>query len=200
MIDPDHTSWNRAQFLRMAFFVQGGVLLIACLLLWCFSVPGSAVFRFEWSALLNGLIAVAPLLLLYRFSPNLRGQARQLIGEALDSCHGSDLLGLALLAGVGEELLFRGAVFEALAKYDLWLAIVVSNVGFGALHAVSRNYFLVATLVGLGMHFLADLNGERNLLAPMVAHGVYDWLAFLLLRRHGNGDHVHQADNHLSSN
>ena len=87
---------------------------------------------------------------------------------------------------MGEELLFRGVLYSGLSRIDPWLALIVSNVAFGMLHALSRNYFLTATAIGFAMHALAQVTGERNLLAPIVAHGVYDLVAFHLLVREWN--------------
>jgi hypothetical protein len=84
---------------------------------------------------------------------------------------------------VGEELLFRGVIYSGLSRINPWLAVIASNVAFGLLHALSRNYFLTTTAIGFAMHYLANATGERNLLAPIVAHGIYDFIAFYLLIR-----------------
>ena len=120
---------------------------------------------------------------MYRFSPDLRQQATETLGASLSRCRWYDLVVLAALAGVGEELLFRGVLYEGLVPFHPWLALIVANVAFGMLHALSWNYFLTSTMIGFGMHALAGISEPRNLLAPMIAHGVYDLVAFFLLRR-----------------
>lgn len=81
---------------------------------------------------------------------------------------------LGLLAGIPEEILFRGAMQPA---WGLLLASVI----FGALHAISFAYFLYATCAGLLLGALALW--RDGLWAPIAAHTVIDVLMFLLLLR-----------------
>lgn len=79
-----------------------------------------------------------------------------------------------LLAGIPEEILFRGAMQPA------W-GLLLTAVTFGALHAVSFAYFLYATLAGLLLGALTLW--REGLWAPIAAHTVIDVLMFLLLMR-----------------
>lgn len=79
-----------------------------------------------------------------------------------------------LLAGIPEEILFRGAMQPA------W-GLLLTAVTFGALHAVSFAYFLYATLAGLLLGALTLWRG--GLWAPIAAHTIIDVLMFLLLMR-----------------
>lgn len=94
---------------------------------------------------------------------------------------------LSLGAGIGEELLFRGALQGTLAALaGPWVAVVVASIVFGLLHAASVAYFLAATVIGAVLGAAYYLTG--SLLAVVVAHAVYDiWalnrLAKLLPRR-----------------
>jgi uncharacterized protein len=107
------------------------------------------------------------------------------LGPYLANASAGGILLLALLAGVGEELLFRGVIQAWLAeRAPLWLAIAAASLLFGVGHWLSASYAVMASLIGayLGMLFL--LSG--NLLAPMVAHAAYDVVAlFVLTRRVG---------------
>ena len=69
-------------------------------------------------------------------------------------------------------------------------ALVGSNLLFALLHPVTPTYAIVVGLVGiyLGLIGLVDplpeggeSPGQLNLVVPMVAHGLYDFLAFLVL-------------------
>jgi len=80
---------------------------------------------------------------------------------------------ISLCAGIGEELLFRGALQH-------WLGIPLTAVAFVALHGYLplRNgplfrYGLFLTLVMCGIGWAADHCG---LLLAMTAHAVIDWL------------------------
>ncbi len=180
---PTPLSMSRLRFLQMAGLVQGGVVLLAFLIGWVVGVQPLSLVRWDAGNLGWGLLAVVPMLGVYRFSPGLRKLALQSLGESLSQCRWYDLIVLAALAGVGEELLFRGVIYAGLAKINPWVGLILSNVTFGLLHALSRNYFLTATAIGVTMHALAEVSGERNLLAPITAHAVYDLVAFVLLVR-----------------
>ena len=56
---------------------------------------------------------------------------------------------LAVLAGIGEELLFRGVVQVWLAeRAPLWLALAAASVLFGVGHWLSASYAILASLIG----------------------------------------------------
>jgi predicted enzyme related to lactoylglutathione lyase len=89
---------------------------------------------------------------------------------------------LAALAGLGEEALFRGVLQPWLGGVvSPWTAVVLTGILFGALHPVSPAYVLLAGLAGAYFGALLVLTG--NLLAPIVAHAGYDFVALLVLAR-----------------
>ena len=181
----DSSGLSRTQFLRLALLVQGGVVLLSLLAMWLLHIPWQRVIHWDSRAVGYGLAAVVPMLGVYYLNPRLREIALESLGNSLRQLHWYELVGLAALAGFGEELLFRGVLYEALSRWHVGVAVLLSNVAFGALHSLSLNYFVTTTLIGLFMHGLAGATGERNLLAAMVAHGVYDLIAFILLIREG---------------
>lgn len=82
----------------------------------------------------------------------------------------------ALLAGFGEELLFRGVLQAWLTEpVGAWPALVAAAVVFGLMHAVSRAYFVVATVMGLYLGALYLFSG--SLLLVCLVHALYDWFA-----------------------
>jgi membrane protease YdiL (CAAX protease family) len=89
---------------------------------------------------------------------------------------------IAVLAGVGEELLFRGAMQSIVGSWTTpVIGLVITSLLFGLAHALSKLYFLFAVAVGA---FLGWMTWKYNdLVAPMVAHGVYDFLALAYLSR-----------------
>lgn len=96
------------------------------------------------------------------------------LGPILGALGPAGILVIALAAGLGEEILFRG-VLQPL------LGIVLASVVFGALHALSLGYFLFATVFGLYLGWLFEVTG--HLAVPIVAHAAYDVFALYLLRR-----------------
>ncbi len=86
------------------------------------------------------------------------------------------ILGVSIAAGVGEELFFRGAVQGE-------FGLIVASAAFGAAHVGSVRYAgfgLWAGLIGALLGWLAEATG--GLLAPIVAHAVYDALALAYVR------------------
>jgi membrane protease YdiL (CAAX protease family) len=87
-----------------------------------------------------------------------------------------EIVGVSVAAGVGEELLFRGAVQ---AEFGL----VAASVLFGLAHISGRSsvvFGLWVAVMGFGLGGLAHAAG--GLLAPIVAHTVYDAVAISYIR------------------
>jgi hypothetical protein len=92
---------------------------------------------------------------------------------------------ISLLAGLGEELLFRGLLQAGLANWiggwpGLIVGLAAASVSFGFCHAVRPVYALFAALVGAYFGLLFIWTG--NLAAPIVTHAVYDFAALTYLR------------------
>jgi len=60
---------------------------------------------------------------------------------------------------------------------------LASNLIFGMTHAVTPLYALLAAAVGVYLGLALDYGGDRNLLTPIIIHGLYDFLAFVALMR-----------------
>jgi len=173
---------SRRDLLRWGLLIEGGLVLLALLGAWLFRVDLSCV---SWTpaAVLWGVGGILPMLGVYRVSGELRDRVVELLGPTLIRCRWYDLLLLALLAGVGEELLFRGTIELALERYHLWGGMILANLLFGLAHSLSWQYFVFATVIGVYLSWLSGFPGERNLLPAILAHGLYDFAAFLLIRR-----------------
>jgi membrane protease YdiL (CAAX protease family) len=100
-------------------------------------------------------------------------------------CSLLDLAVISLMAGVGEEVLFRGLIQDGIAHWlgppqGAWIALVAASLTFGLAHAITRLYVLLAAAIGLYLGFLYWWTD--SLIAPIVAHAVYDFgaLAYFL--------------------
>ena len=96
------------------------------------------------------------------------------------------LAAIALAAGLGEEMLFRGLLQDGLAGWwggpaGPWLGLAVASLAFGLCHSLSRFYALAATLAGA--YFGVLLMASGSLLVPIVAHALYDFAALVYLVR-----------------
>jgi hypothetical protein len=88
------------------------------------------------------------------------------------------------VAGISEEILFRGVIQPWLeVSWGLTAGLLLSNVLFGLVHSVTPLYSVLAGLVGIYLGVMMDIQGDRNLLTPIIIHALYDFLAFLALMR-----------------
>ena len=181
---------NRANFLWMATFFEGGLVVLAYLIGWWAGVDPLAAFHWKVEAISLGLLGTLPLLaffgVTYRLSvPQLENIKRLLIdtlGPLLSACRWYELIYVAFLAGVCEEVLFRGVLqpwFESL--WGEWPGLIVSNLLFGLAHSVTPTYTLLAALTGIYLGWTLDAGSDRNLLVPIIVHAVYDLAAFLIV-------------------
>jgi membrane protease YdiL (CAAX protease family) len=178
----------------MAVAVEGLLALIATAAAWLFNVPvreqipafGSPL---GW-AIVRGVIATVPLLVMFWWLVHsdwptlieLRRQVHALIGEMFPSASLGQLALVAALAGVGEELLFRGVLQTIFGWWTTPIVgLVMASIVFGLLHALSRVYFLLATIIGLCFGWMTWY--YNDLVAPMVAHAFYDFVALVYLSR-----------------
>ncbi|WP_192875815.1 CPBP family intramembrane glutamic endopeptidase [Marinobacter maroccanus] len=172
-----------------ALLFQGGIGVIGLVAMLLFGIPVLLVGPGLWPSILLGALGAsltyAALLLLTRvpglFPENLERQMQGLYDFA-SSYSPVVLILLSLLAGVGEELLFRGAIQGWLmANTDPVTAVLAASVLFGLVHYVSFTYFLVAT--GLGLILGAAYVLSESLVLVMVWHALYDMIALYCLLR-----------------
>jgi membrane protease YdiL (CAAX protease family) len=91
---------------------------------------------------------------------------------------------IAFLAGVGEEVFFRGWIQNALAsKLGIWAGILIASLIFGLAHYLSTNYFIYAFITGIYLGVIYNTTG--NLYIVMAIHALYDFVALIYLVREG---------------
>ncbi len=182
---------DRPWIVGLAIAVEGGLIVLAELLGRLLGRPPVALFHFaDGTGWLWGLAATLPMTVLFlaivRWPVGpLRAIQRfteDVLRPVLAPCTVVDLLGISALAGLGEEMLFRGVLQGALQEIvPIWLAVSLAALLFGVLHAVTFTYAVLATLMGAylgGVWLVAD-----NLVAPVFTHGLYDFLVLLYLMR-----------------
>ncbi|MGI9017468.1 MAG: CPBP family glutamic-type intramembrane protease [Euzebya sp.] len=90
---------------------------------------------------------------------------------------------VAVLAPMGEELLFRGVLYQALAKHmPGWPAVGLSGLAFGLTHV---ELFVVVLTFPLGMFLAWTLRRHGTLLVPILAHAVFNLIGVVLIRLGG---------------
>ncbi len=193
MSDPD----KKDNFFKLACYFEGSLILVAVILGWTAGIDPFAGLHFSEMAIVYGIIGTMPLVLLFLALYQLKFDAvRQIrrilndtLGPNMHRYHWTDLLVLAAIAGISEELLFRGVIQPWMeSSWGMLAGLIGSNVIFGLVHAVTPLYALLAGLVGIYLGLSLDYGGTRNLLTPMVIHATYDFLAFLVILRNYNGN------------
>jgi membrane protease YdiL (CAAX protease family) len=194
---PSMTTSPPRSLLGPAIAFEGGLAVLALGLGWLLGHPPLVTARIDLEGVGLGVAATLPMLLglwgCLRSKATALAEIRALVEELLLPLFAGSSLGavalISALAGLGEEMLFRGVLQPAIAGLaegaaGMWLGLVGASLLFGLAHAVTRVYVVLAGLVGMYLGGLWIVSG--NLVAPVVAHGLYDFVAILwLLRRPG---------------
>jgi membrane protease YdiL (CAAX protease family) len=178
----------------MALVVEGGMGLVAVTLGWALGYPPGDAVQWDLAGWAWGAAAALPLLAVMGLCvllpwPPFRELLRvmdEAVVPLFRPCHLADLFLISALAGLGEEMLFRGVIQRAIAggleePLSEWIALAVAGTLFGLVHSITRTYAVLATLIGFYLGWLWLATG--NLLVPIVAHAVYDFLALVYLVR-----------------
>ena len=167
-----------------------GLAGVAWVLGWFLEV--APLVYFSWDAIdaLLGVAACIPLLAVFLFLmccpigtlSSFKRALEKIIRPIFGGCTLVELAAVSLAAGVGEEILFRGVLQPAFSRWlGPWIGLAVASLLFGALHPSSWSYVLIATIFGL--YLGACWMASGNLLVPVIAHGLYDFLALAYLLR-----------------
>lgn len=180
----------RADFLWMTALFMSGMAGLTWTLALMSGEPPFARVRLDLVDVAIGTAAAGLLALIFQFADDERQQARRILGAQLAACKWHDLVLLAAVVGCFEEGLFRGVLEPWVGRWNEWAALILVNILFGSLHALSWRYALLAGTLGVVMSLLQKYPGEDNLLRPIVAHGVYDLVGFIMLARdHRSSQH-----------
>lgn len=187
-----HSDRLATNFFKVACYFEAALTLVALVLGWLVDIDPFANLVLDEKALLDGLLLTLPLLLLFfamqeiplKALEKIRVLLLETLGPRLFRCHWTDLLILAAIAGFSEEVLFRGALQPWLENtLGMTAGLLASNAIFALVHAVTPLYALLAMLMGLYLGMSLDYGGGRNLLTPIVIHGFYDFIAFIVILR-----------------
>jgi membrane protease YdiL (CAAX protease family) len=180
----------------MALLIEGGMGLLAVGLASWQDRPLIQPADWTWQNIAWGLAAcLPPLIALWAIVrlplPPFRRMI-QVVDETVvplfRSCGLQELAVISLLAGFGEEMLFRGVVQGSIGDWvgrwlgdpaGVWVGIAAAALLFGLLHPITTTYAVLAGLIGLYLGWLVLASG--NLLVPATTHAIYDFLALVYL-------------------
>ncbi|MCB0324063.1 MAG: CPBP family intramembrane metalloprotease [Bdellovibrionales bacterium] len=177
------------------------VLLAACALvafLMSFIVDYSPRLRLSPELLLKGSIggvlicgvsALLTLSAVFVFPDRFRREY-DLERSALVNLNGFGILGAAITAGAGEELLFRGFLFTALSKLSGPFAYITHYIFVTACYVHRRALYLTPCIRGIECSLYAAMfSYNRSLAMLAVAHGIVQAATFISYKL-GWIDHV----------
>ncbi len=175
-------------FAVAAALFEGSLAVLAVALGWLLDRSPLATFRLSFLDLGWGVFATLPPLGLLWLCMKAPWKPFTRIIQVLDEtliplfrqCRLFELAVISLLAGLGEEMLFRSIVQGWIADkmgepYGVGLGLAISAAIFGLLHSITPTYALLAT--GIGLYFGAIWLATGNLLVPITSHALYDFLA-----------------------
>jgi hypothetical protein len=189
--DDDHSP---ASFVRLALLVEGGLAAVAMVIGWLLGFdPWYGMHRGDYDAIaisrdvLWGVAATGPaaaILLIdsdrWKMFDDLKEQVSELLQKLLRGAALWQLLIVAIAAGIGEEVLFRGLIQAGLAQllpssFALVGSLLIASIVFGLCHYLSNTYLALATLAGIYFGLLMLASG--SLLPAIIAHALYDFIA-----------------------
>ena len=153
-------------------------------------MPPFGQLRLDAGSVGYGIAATLPLLGLLRWCVTTDWEPmRRLVGLVADhltpylaGASAGGIVLLSLMAGVGEEVLFRGVIQAGLGeRLPAWLAVGIASLLFGLAHWLTMSYAVFAALIGVYLGLLFLVTG--NLLVPAVTHALYDVVALSVLVR-----------------
>jgi len=181
---------QKARTFALAMLFESGLGFAGVLLAWWAEVSLHSRLQVTAPTVARGLVACLPMLVLLvvvsnsRWTPfvELRKQVEMLVHEIFGESSPLELALICLAAGLGEELLFRGALQPWAARIsNPTVAIAVVGLLFGLAHSLSVTYFVTATVIGFYFGWLME--AYDDLVAPIVAHAVYDFVALMFVKR-----------------
>lgn len=163
---------------------EGIMLVVACLWALLAGLPlplGRPLRGVLWGIFAAGVLGAVNFGLLHARAnhwpgDSLRYVCRVIVRPLFEHVTAWQIAVVSVLAGVAEELLFRGVL-------QPMIGLPAASVIFGAVHVGGRGflgYGVWAACIGALFGWLMVETG--GLLAPIVAHGVYDALALAYVR------------------
>ncbi len=195
---------SRMRVLGITVVIEGALLGVALALRGLLDLAHDAPLRFDGTAFAWGVLATAPLFAsLVWCARSSLGPVRRLTEQALEAvcalfrdARAVDVAVVALLAGVCEEMAFRGTLQVLLTRwFGFELGWIGASLVFGLVHAVSRGYAIAVFAIGLYLGAL--MHAFDNLVVPIVAHAVYDFMAIRYLQ-HLQRRRAREAENPVS--
>jgi len=188
----ENKSINLENFFKKACYFEGSLILVSIVLGWIAGVNPFEHIHYSENAIIYGLFGTLPLILIFVAMQQMpipsvqkiRELLIETLGSSMHGYHWADLFILSAVAGISEEILFRGVIQPWMENsWGMTAGLIVSNIVFGLVHAITPLYAVLAASVGIYLGLVLDYGGERNLLTPIIIHAAYDFFAFVIIMK-----------------
>jgi membrane protease YdiL (CAAX protease family) len=177
-------SYSRLQLLILAIIAEGFILVLALVLAAIFHIDMHWSTQNFFAGLPAGIAGTIGPLLFFMLSLSKKvdpipviGSLRQTVikdvKKLFDNSGLADIALISLLAGIAEEMLFRGVIQAA-------IGMIGASILFGLAHFITRAYMVIALCMGLYLGFFFEITG--NLFVPIQIHVFYDFGALIYLK------------------
>jgi membrane protease YdiL (CAAX protease family) len=183
------TNQPRAQTVAFAMLFEVGLGFAGVIVAALGRIDLKSQLVVSQGAVIRGLLACLPMLLMllvlyhvkWRPLTELRAEVERIVGELFGGSSWWELALVSIAAGVGEEVLFRGALQPlAIHWFSFWPGFILVAILFGLAHSMTKIYFVLAMVIGFYFGWLAAR--DNNLVTPIVTHAVYDFLALAIIQ------------------
>jgi membrane protease YdiL (CAAX protease family) len=184
------TEIGRRPLVLLAILFEGGLGVVACLVGWWVEIFPISMIRWRIGDVFWGILGCLPMLLgfwaclRWPWGPlkSIKEFSEGIIRPLFRPCTLLDLAVISLVAGIGEEMLFRGLLQTYLCdQLDVWLGVILASLAFGLVHPFSTVYVVLAAVVGIYLGWL--FIWTDNLLVVILIHGLYDFGALVYFAR-----------------
>lgn len=168
---------------------ETGLGFVGVVIAWAAGIGLTNQLAVSQDAVLRGVLTSLPMIVLLvafyesAWQPllRLRREVERVVVDLFQGCGWFEFALVSIAAGIGEEVLFRGALQPLVIHWTVpWVGVAVVALLFGLAHALTPAYFLAATLIGVYFGWLAL--AYDDLVAPIVAHAVYDAFALMFIQ------------------
>ena len=180
----------------VAVQVEGGLAILAIVIAWFAGISLRDMIIFEPFPILIAVAATVPMLVFCRLIYALPFKMVEFTRRFLHSvyrdfichCSATQLLLVAIMSGIGEELLFRGILQTAITNacgggiWGLAVGIGVTSLLFAVAHPINILYVFLCFVIGVYLGLLFAWL-DNNLIVPIIIHALYNFVIFLTLPR-----------------
>ena len=181
-------------FILAGIQVEGGLAVLAIVIAWFTHIPLRNMMRLELLPLVVAFVGIIPLLVFckgiymlpFRSVEFTRRFLRAFYHDFIRYCSVTQLLLVAIMSGIGEELLFRGVLQTSITQgfggetRGLVIGIFLTSLLFGLVHPINILYVVVCFIIGIYLGLIFVLSGN-NLVVPIIVHAFYNFILFLTL-------------------